>query len=119
MKKIFMLILVLFLVGCGAKVDTPDAELLPEDTTKTPVTPEEPVLIELTLAELAMYNGVDSEFMYIAVDGVIYDITNVKEWTTGEHNNNVAGTDLTEAIPNSPHKLEVLEDLKVVGTLID
>ena len=42
--------------------------------------------LELTLEELAEYDGKDGNPAYIAVDGVIYDVTDVSFWRGGEHN---------------------------------
>ena len=72
-----------------------------------------------TAEELATYNGKDGQPAYVAVDGVVYDVTDVPQWANGEHANGLtAGQDLTEEITNeSPHGLSVLDDLPVVGTL--
>lgn len=75
--------------------------------------------LELTLEQLAQYNGKNGNPAYIAVDGVIYDVTNNHHWTTGTHEGYSAGTDLTDAIMGkSPHGISVLGDVSVVGKLI-
>ena len=75
--------------------------------------------LELTLAELAQYNGKDGNPAYVAVDGVIYDVTNLPKWKNGEHNGYTAGQDLTDIIKNkSPHGVSKLEGVPVVGTLV-
>lgn len=72
----------------------------------------------LTLEELAAYNGKDGNPAYIAVDGVIYDVTNSSRWKNGDHNGFEAGQDLTDAIKNqSPHGTSTLQRMPVVGTL--
>lgn len=76
-------------------------------------------LLELTLEELAMYDGKNGNDAYVAVNGVIYDVTGVAAWTNGTHNGNMAGTDVSSAINNAPHGTSVLDGLDVVGTLID
>ncbi len=77
--------------------------------------PEE---LTLTVEELAKYNGKDGNPAYVAVDGVIYDVTNVPEWKDGEHNGYAAGNDLTEEIKNvSPHGVSKLDGVPVVGKL--
>lgn len=77
-------------------------------------------LQEFTLDELAEFNGKDGNAAYIAVDGVIYDVTDISQWKNGLHNGFDAGQDLTEAIKNqSPHGISKLKNLKVVGKLID
>lgn len=70
-----------------------------------------------TLDELAQYNGKNGKPAYVAVDGIVYDVTNIKEWKNGEHNGNTAGKDLTNAINSSPHGKSVLKDLPIVGKL--
>ncbi len=75
--------------------------------------------LELTLAELAKYNGKDGQPAYVAVDGVIYDVSAYPKWTNGDHNGYTAGNDLTEIIKNkSPHGVAKLKGVPVVGTLI-
>jgi predicted heme/steroid binding protein len=76
--------------------------------------------LELTVAELAQYDGKDGQSAYIAIDGVIYDVTNVPQWKNGEHNGFAAGNDLTEEIKTiSPHGVSKLKGLPVVGKLVD
>lgn len=74
--------------------------------------------LELTLEELAKYNGKDGQKAYIAVDGVIYDVTEHPAWKNGGHNGFEAGQDLTEAIrTKSPHGVSKLDGLTAVGSL--
>lgn len=77
-------------------------------------------MLQLTAEELAKYDGQNGNPAYVAVDGVIYDVTNAPEWRNGKHASGVtAGQDLTDAIKNqSPHGLKVLEGLPVVGQLV-
>ena len=71
-----------------------------------------------TLAELSKYNGQNGAPAYVAVNGVVYDVTNARNWYNGVHVNGVvAGTDLTNVIGNSPHGTSVLSNLPIVGTL--
>ncbi|KAB3531613.1 cytochrome B5 [Alkaliphilus serpentinus] len=77
-------------------------------------------LPEFTLEELAEYDGKEGKPAYIAVDGIIYDVTDVREWKDGQHNGFEAGKDLTEAIKNqSPHGVSKLKNIKAVGKLVD
>jgi len=123
-KKILTIALLFLLVGCSS--DSGEKEMNTPDTspeTETPITseplPTNPVeMVELTLEELSMYNGTDMDKMYVAVDGVIYDVTGYEEWSTGTHNGVDAGTDATAAFAGSPHKDEFLAELTVVGSLI-
>ncbi len=76
-------------------------------------------LREFTLAELAAYNGDNGADAYIAVNGTVYDVTNVAEWSNGWHKGmHLAGTDCTAAFADSPHSLAFLNSLSVVGTLV-
>lgn len=76
--------------------------------------------LELTLEELAAYNGKDGNPAYIAVDGAIYDVTNSQRWKNGEHNGYSAGQDLTEPIKNvSPHGISMLSRVPVVGKVVE
>ena len=76
--------------------------------------------LTLTLDELAQYDGKDGNPAYIAVDGVIYDVTDVALWKNGAHNGYTAGQDLTDEIKNiSPHGVSKLKGLPVVGKLAE
>lgn len=83
-------------------------------------TPASGAQLELTAEELSKYNGKDGAPAYVAVDGVIYDVSNAPEWNNGQHKDGItAGKDLTDEITNkSPHGLSVLQDLPVVGKLV-
>lgn len=70
-----------------------------------------------TLDELKQYNGQNGNPAYVAVNGIVYDVTNAKNWNNGSHQGHTAGTDLTDAIAQSPHGDSVLKGLPVVGTL--
>jgi predicted heme/steroid binding protein len=88
-----------------------DSEMSDEDTESS----EEKIFTE---DELATYNGKDGNPAYVAIDGVVYDVTNSDEWNDGEHKNGVtAGQDLTDELGSSPHGDSVLGDLPVVGSL--
>ena len=54
----------------------------------------------------------------MAVDGVIYDVTNIPQWKNGQHNGFEAGKDLTAAIKEqSPHGVSKLQNVPVVGKI--
>ena len=75
--------------------------------------------LELTLDQLKQYDGKNGNPAYVAVDGIIYDVTNVKAWKNGEHNGYSAGNDFTDIIKNkSPHGVKNLEGLPIVGKLV-
>lgn len=70
-----------------------------------------------TLDELSKYNGENDTKAYVAYKGLVYDITNHPKWINGKHNGNTAGTDLTDAIGNSPHGDSKFKSLEIVGTI--
>lgn len=73
-----------------------------------------------TLAELSAFNGLDGNLAYVAVDGVVYDFTNLGAWRNGKHNGFTAGKDLTDEILNvSPHGVKNLEGVPIVGSLAE
>ena len=77
-------------------------------------------LLELTLDELKQYDGKNGNPAYVAVDGVIYDVSDLPKWKNGEHNGYSAGNDLTDVIKNkSPHGVKKLEGVPVVGKLVE
>lgn len=80
---------------------------------------EESALLELTEEELAKFNGKDGQPAYIAVDGVIYDVSNHPAWKEGGHNGYEAGKDLTTEIKEkSPHGVGKLTEATEVGKLV-
>lgn len=119
--------ILLVTTACGSTAKQPDGNANSQDTaTETPAASETttttetatPTELELTLEELSKYNGTDGQPAYIAVDGIIYDVSNSPKWKNGKHNGFQAGKDLTDKIKNvSPHGLKVLERLNKVGTL--
>ena len=70
-----------------------------------------------TLEELKNYDGKEGRKAYIAVDGVVYDVTNVAAWQDGTHHGNNAGNDVSDRIVKAPHGKSTLEKLGVVGKL--
>ncbi|HWR21992.1 MAG TPA: cytochrome b5 domain-containing protein [Feifaniaceae bacterium] len=112
MKKHPIALAILLLLALTAFGCTPDA-------AKAPGASEEPELV-LTLEELKQYDGKDGQPAYVAVDGVIYDFSNIPEWKDGEHNGYSAGNDLTEEIKTkSPHGVSRLNGVPVIGKLAE
>jgi predicted heme/steroid binding protein len=71
-----------------------------------------------TVDELKKYNGQNGNPAYVAVSGIVYDVTNARGWKNGRHENGiVAGMDLTSALSQSPHGDSVLKELPIVGKL--
>ncbi len=117
----------LFLTACGGTTTTTSAGNTTGGTT-VGVTSSETAggettvaagNLELTLAQLAEFNGKDGKRAYVALDGVIYDVTDNAGWKNGEHYGELAGTDISDAFKNkSPHDSSILSGLPVVGKLV-
>ncbi|MBN1632060.1 MAG: hypothetical protein JW990_20075 [Thermoleophilia bacterium] len=76
----------------------------------------------LTLDELSEYNGADGKSAYVAVDGVVYDVTGSRVWSGGAHAvcglGAAAGQDLSEVLTKAPSNMRaLLEKMPVVGEL--
>jgi len=55
---------------------------------------------------------------YVAVNGKVYDVSGSDLWEDGDHMGaHDAGRDLTAAIADAPHGVEVLEEFPVVGEM--
>lgn len=109
-----MLLILLMAMGCST--DEPQVET-DEPMVSEPVENEED-LPTFTLEELAEFDGKDGARAYVAVQGVIYDVTDLPKWEGGTHNGYDAGQDLTDIILNkSPHGLSTLERAIKVGIL--
>lgn len=121
-KKIISLLMaslmsVALLVGCATDNETP-AETPAETPVETPSEGEEG--LELTLEELRAFDGQNGNKAYIAVDGNVYDVTDLPPWAGGIHNDFPAGQDYTKEIKEvSPHGLTPIEDLEPVGKIVD
>ena len=72
---------------------------------------------QFSLEELKQYNGENGQPAYVAIDGIVYDVTDVEPWKGGKHHGNVAGNDLSEIINHAPHRHSVLAKLNEVGKL--
>lgn len=74
---------------------------------------------EFDRVSLAEFDGQDGRPAYVAVDGIVYDVTDVSAWKEGTHHGKHAGQDLSEAIKRAPHEKRVLAKLTKVGKFID
>ena len=75
---------------------------------------------EFTERELLQYNGEDNP-MYIAYQGIVYDVTDCPKWHTGLHERlHWPGQDLTKELSDAPHTSEVFKSpcIRRVGILI-
>lgn len=117
-NRIFLMTLIMLafaLVGCSS-----EAETSTNGSSETPAPVEENLVEErvFTLEELKAYNGKEGSPAYIAVNGMVYDVSNSSRWRDGNHNGFDAGQDLTDALYNdSPHGDRTLANVPVVGRI--
>ena len=116
MKRLALIILLitvaLFVTACGS--NSSDSSTGSQETTDAAKVPD----VNFTLDELAKNNGQDGMPAYIAVDGIVYDVSAIPAWKSGQHNQFQAGSDYSDAIANvSPHGKSVLKKLTPVGKL--
>jgi len=132
MKNIFLIIFIsialVVVSGCSTGVSESSEQ------SSTPVSSEETGLSDskqessssdeenlkiFTLEELSEFDGKEGRKAYVAIDGLVYDVTDVSAWSGGSHfRNTTAGKDLTDILfDDSPHGARVLENLTIVGRL--
>ena len=75
-------------------------------------------LPEYTKSHLALRNGQDKPEIWIAFNGLIYDVTESRLWRNGKHYEHWAGQDLTEELREAPHNENVFDKFKPIGHLI-
>jgi predicted heme/steroid binding protein len=74
----------------------------------------------MTIEELARFDGKNSQPAYIAVSGVIYDVSSSQLWQAGHHEGkHQAGQDLTEELKSAPHLRTIVKRFPVVGKVAD
>lgn len=92
-----------------------------DDMTKEDEAMEEEMTSEMkefNAEELSKYNGKDGNPAYVAYDGKVYDVTNIRAWKNGLHQGKLeAGKDYTDVLNNkAPHPPSNLTDnAPVVG----
>lgn len=72
---------------------------------------------EYTKAQLALRNGQDKPDIWVAYQGVIYEVTASRLWRDGKHYEHWAGQDLTEELADAPHNARVFDKFKIIGKL--
>jgi len=73
---------------------------------------------ELTLAELASFDGKEGCPAYFALKGKIYDVSQSKLWKNGSHmKRHQAGVDLTDILSQAPHGEEKILAMPEIGRL--
>lgn len=70
-----------------------------------------------TKSQLALRNGQDKPEIWIAYQGIIYDVSLSRLWLNGKHYEHWAGQDLTAELAEAPHTPSVFARFKAVGRL--
>jgi predicted heme/steroid binding protein len=74
---------------------------------------------ELTLEQLAAFDGREGRPAYLAYRGIIYDVTNSHLWKAGAHMiKHHAGRDLTDVLKDAPHGEDKVLAMPQVGMCI-
>jgi len=116
---IFVISIFTIFAGCTPATETSPAPVDPPVESEA-VETEEPDELLLTLDELAEFDGKDGRPAYVAVNGIIYDVTDSQRWSGWEHNGFEAGQDLTDEIENqSPHGVRTLQNVPAIGRIIE
>lgn len=75
---------------------------------------------KFTIDELATYNGKNGAPAYIAVNDIVYDMSNIAAWSAATHFGLRAGNDLTKEFNSChPGSEVILNTLPTVGILIE
>ncbi len=79
--------------------------------------------VNLTLDQLKEFDGKNGRPAYVAVKGIIYDVTQSRLWRGGEHASSEgqawAGQDLTAVLDLSPHGDKHLKEFPIVGNIVE
>lgn len=69
-------------------------------------------------AQLALRNGQDRPEIWVAYQGLIYDVSRSRLWVRGKHYEHWAGQDLTRELDqDAPHLATVFDKFPVIGRL--
>lgn len=72
---------------------------------------------EFTLSELAYYDGSMGKPAYVAINGIVYDVSNEAVWGGASHFGLIAGKDLSSQFKSCHGNESILAKLPKVGTL--
>ena len=118
--KVSAIIVVAFVVvGAGILIFSGGLES-PEEKLSRELNAEEQEIVDqnvFTPETLAEFDGQDGQSAYVAVNGIVYDVTG--HWEGGKHHGLEAGRDETEGFLNSPHDHTKLQGLEVKGSYKD
>lgn len=73
--------------------------------------------MEFTLSELAQFDGTNGKPAYVAINGIVYDVSNNSKWSGGTHHGLTAGRDLSSQFEGCHGVSNKLDKLPKVGVL--
>lgn len=109
----------LLLAACGT--DTAEEGTVTDDQTEEAV--EQPISADdietFTVEELSEYDGKDGNEAYVAINDVVYNVTDANGWVDGVHEGGIEAGNAygNDVIEGAPHGDSVLDGLPVVGTM--
>ena len=109
LSLILLLLAVLAMAACS-----------PSGSSAGTTTPEGTEQV-FSLEELAQFDGLEGRQAFIAVDGIVYDVTDIAQWKDGIHQGRFqAGKDYSDEIRSeSPHGTAMLSRAKLIGVLAE
>ncbi len=91
---------------------------LPEQSGRQEQPEQEQGIRTFTLGELSQYNGKNGNPAYVAVHGIVYDVSNVGPWAGGSHFGMQAGEDHTSEFDICHVSSFFTQRLPIVGKLV-
>lgn len=70
-----------------------------------------------TMEELSKFNGRNGNPAYVAVNGIVYDVSLEKAWGGASHFGLTAGKDLSAQFNSCHRVMDILKNLPKVGTI--
>lgn len=74
-------------------------------------------LPEINQRQLSLKNGQDHHLIWVAYQGLVYDVTQSRLWKKGKHYEHWAGQDLTNELVDAPHGIAVFGKFECIGKL--
>ena len=71
----------------------------------------------ITMAEVEANDGLEGRPAWIAVNGIVFDVSESAGWEDGEHRGVRAGTDGTDLFVSSPHGYDFMARTPILGRL--
>lgn len=72
----------------------------------------------ITKQQLSLRNGQDRPEIWIAFNGLVYDVSLSRLWKNGKHYEHWAGQDLTAELQEAPHNENVFDKFEAIGRLM-